>query len=341
MKIITIGDPHFKINNIREIQDFTEKFFCYLESIIKPDLIVVLGDILHNHERVNIQVMNRAQEFIKKLSEISLTYIIVGNHDMANPSVFLTKDHWMNAMKDWDNIVIVDKPIIFNIKGYIFTFIPYVLPGLFSKALDQLDEEIWKNSSTIFCHQEFQGSKMGAIVSETGDKWPSDYPFICSGHIHENQIIGENIYYPGSALQHSFSTRSPCISLLEYTKFTTTPTITEKDLKLNKKIIITKNFDDFNFKEFQIECAKKPPNISIRLNLSGTNSQLKSFTKNNYHKVMGIHNVNYIKLKNIDDVLFDTVSHDSNKTFIDTLHDEIRKSPNSIILLNLLNNLSN
>ena len=45
---------------------------------------------------------------------------------------------------------------------------------------------------------------MGAILSEDGDEWNYEYPFVVSGHIHDFQKVGENIYYPGSPLQHSF-----------------------------------------------------------------------------------------------------------------------------------------
>ena len=65
MKVIAIGDPHFKVKNIPKVEIFIEK----LLSLIKkenPDFIVVLGDLLHNHERIHSLVLNKAYEFIEK-----------------------------------------------------------------------------------------------------------------------------------------------------------------------------------------------------------------------------------------------------------------------------------
>ena len=37
--------------------------------------------------------------------------LLVGNHDYINNQQFLTNNHWMNAMKDWNNVTIIDKVI--------------------------------------------------------------------------------------------------------------------------------------------------------------------------------------------------------------------------------------
>ncbi len=62
----------------------------------------------------------------------------------------------------------------------------------------------WKKASLIFAHQEFEGAKMGAIISESGDKWPLDAPLIVSGHIHDHQQPQPNIQYTGTPIQHAF-----------------------------------------------------------------------------------------------------------------------------------------
>ena len=52
VKILTIGDPHFKIDNIPEV----DMFLCRLEASAKetrPDYIICLGDLLHTHERLH------------------------------------------------------------------------------------------------------------------------------------------------------------------------------------------------------------------------------------------------------------------------------------------------
>lgn len=196
-RILFIGDPHIKPDNSDEIDillNEIERVF-YLK---KYDAIVIGGDVMHYHERLFTQALNKALDFIRRLSSLAFTYILVGNHDAVNNSIFLTDQHWMNALKTWDNVKIVD--IVVEEDNVILC--PYVPPGRFIEALST--NEKWKNATIIFAHQEFKGCKMGAILSEDGDEWKYDYPPIVSGHIHDFQKVGENIYYPGSPLQHSF-----------------------------------------------------------------------------------------------------------------------------------------
>ena len=42
------------------------------------------------------------------MSNITKTIVIVGNHDLINNQQFLTQNHWMNAMKDWENVRVID-----------------------------------------------------------------------------------------------------------------------------------------------------------------------------------------------------------------------------------------
>ena len=211
MKVRTlfIGDPHFKINNFREIDIFINQIrLCIIDN--KPDLIVVSGDILHTHERLHTLVLNKAYEFIKLLSRNCMTYILVGNHDYISNTQFLTTNHWMNAMKDWNNVVIVDKVTQLTIETSHFIFVPYVFPGRFQEALDTISIDMGK-VTCIFAHQEFKGCKLGALLSEIGDVWDPKKCLIISGHIHTKHWCQTNIYYPGSPLQHSYGDSSDCI----------------------------------------------------------------------------------------------------------------------------------
>ena len=187
MKVIAIGDPHFKVKNIPKVEIFIEKLLVLIQNE-NPDFIVVLGDLLHNHERIHSLVLNKAYEFIEKLRNEAFTYILVGNHDLINNQQFQTENHWMNGMKEWDNVKIIDRAFTRNHGNHKFVFCPYVPVGRFNESLETLDEN-WQDACCIFAHQEFDGCKMGAVISEHGDKWSTDLPFVISGHIHSNQKL--------------------------------------------------------------------------------------------------------------------------------------------------------
>ena len=276
--ILFIGDPHFMVGNIPEVELFIERIIKLAEEK-KPDLICIGGDLLHTHERLHTLPLNKAYELVDNMRKISKTYVLVGNHDYIQNQQFLTDNHWMNGMKEWGNTIIVDKVVYDTINGMLFTFVPYVPPGRFQEALSSINEDIWRNSRCIFAHQEFFGCKMGAIVSVEGDKWPLDYPEIISGHIHSKQKPQKNIYYSGSAMQHAFgeSTKN-IIPYIVFEKEQKDYKLEEIDLELPRKKIVymdVENVDEYVLPETQDK---------IKITVSGGYDQFKALKKTKKYK---------------------------------------------------------
>jgi DNA repair exonuclease SbcCD nuclease subunit len=209
MKILAIGDQHFKLDNISQVEIFLQKLKRHL-SIKKYDIIVSGGDLLDTHERLHTQCLNKAVEYFKILSSSTKTFVLVGNHDMINPSQFLTDNHWLNAIKEWDknmfDITIVDKPLIYSNENYKVALSPYVPDGMFCKALDTLEN--WKSCDLIFGHQTMNGVKMGSILSTNVEEWEDENPVMVSFHVHDMQKVKDNLFYTGSCMQHSFGESS-------------------------------------------------------------------------------------------------------------------------------------
>ena len=137
ISVLVIGDPHFKVGNVQESEEMVKKLI-ELAKEKKPTFIVCLGDILHRHETIHVSPLMRAEEMIRLLSEISPTFLIIGNHDRPNNSNYLTNEHPFNAMKKWNNTYIVDKVVDTTIKNKRFLFVPYVPPGKFMDALNTI-----------------------------------------------------------------------------------------------------------------------------------------------------------------------------------------------------------
>ena len=276
INILIIGDPHFKVENIKDVELFIDK----IEKLAvekNPELIVILGDILHDHERLHTIPLNKAYDFINRMRNIAKTYVIVGNHDQINHLVFLTDNHWMNALKEWNNVIIADKVVYETINDEKIIFVPYVEPGRFEEALNTINDE-WKDASCIFAHQEFYGCKMGAIVSEIGDKWDLKNPNIISGHIHSNQKIQENIYYTGSAMQNAFGESEKNIIAyihLENKNYT----LEEIDLEMPRKKIVYMDVE-------KVDNYIVPENTqdTIKVSVSGEYDEFKTFKKTKKYK---------------------------------------------------------
>lgn len=204
--ILAIGDLHFKTAEIHETLELKEFILDYIKNN-SIDIVVLLGDILHDHEKLNSMVLNYASDFINDLKDIVETFVLVGNHDMYNNQVFLQPYHWMNNLKDTLNLTIVDKVVRRVSDSSNLVFCPYVPNGRFEEALDTKSN--WKCANVIFAHQEIKGCKMGPFISTDGDEWSSDYPLLISGHIHDYQEF-DNVLYPGSARSVGFGHTSSC-----------------------------------------------------------------------------------------------------------------------------------
>jgi len=273
--VLCIGDPHIQVSNIPETDLLLDRLIK-LATEKQPDLIIVLGDVLHTHERLHTLALNKAYEMINKLRLITKTYVLVGNHDMINNQVFLNENHWLSGMKEWDKTVIADKVLTETIKGEKFVFIPYVPPGRFQEALCTIGNE-WKDASCIFAHQEFAGCKMGAIISIEGDKWPLTYPNVVSGHIHSRQIPQENIYYTGSAMQHAFGESEK--NIIAYLRFENGKYEREEiDLQLPRKKIVYMDVEDID--NYVVPTTED----TLKVTVSGNYDQFKALKKTKKYK---------------------------------------------------------
>lgn len=277
VKILFIGDPHFQINNLNEVDLFIEQI-TQLSIEKKPDLIVIAGDLLHTHERLHTTVLNKAYNLVHKLRAITQTYILVGNHDYISNTQFLTQNHWMNSMKEWHNVTVADSVKSLVIDGMKFVFVPYVYPGRFVEALDTIGED-WKDSQCIFAHQEFEGCKMGAITSLEGDKWSSTLPPVVSGHIHSKQTLVNNVFYPGTPMQHAFGeSETNIIAFLNFETHGEKYILEELKMKLPKKKILYIDISDLS------KYNKPDTEDKVRLTVSGTYEQFKAAKKTSTYK---------------------------------------------------------
>lgn len=199
----------------------------------------------------------------------------------CNNQQFLSENHWMNAMKEWDNVVIVDKIHTETVNNELYMFSPYVYTGRFIEALNTYNTtpDIWKSARCIIAHQEIRGCKMGAIISEHGDEWLLEYPPLICGHIHSNQHPQENVYYPGSAMQHAFGeSEKNIIAITTFKPKERDYQLQEIDLGLPRKRIVYVSTDNIS--------TYTPPNTDdkLKLTISGDTEEFKTFKRTDKYK---------------------------------------------------------
>jgi DNA repair exonuclease SbcCD nuclease subunit len=280
LKCLVIGDLHFQTSNLDEADIFTKRVIKIV-SKYKPDFVVILGDLLHTHEIIRTMPYILVCKLVEQLSHLCHVYVLIGNHDYINNSQFLSTNHVFGPLKRWPNVSIVDQPILKKIRNLTFIFCPYVPTGRFIEALDTLvsDSDSWDLADCIFAHQSFAGAKSNGIELK-GDYWDQDYPPIISGHIHESQTVGDNIFYPGSALADRYDESDKRLWLVQF-GHDDPPYFTYKkiNLMLKPKKTIEINVDDVE--KFDTGILQKS---YIRLMITGSNEKIIVFKKKPIYK---------------------------------------------------------
>ena len=122
VRIAHISDTH--IRNLKFHKQYRVAFEDLYRQLrdLKPDYIVHCGDIAHRKTDISPELVDMITQFMKNLSEIAPTHVILGNHDgnlrndsrqdavspivaaMENPNVFLHKDS--GEQEIGDNVVL-------------------------------------------------------------------------------------------------------------------------------------------------------------------------------------------------------------------------------------------
>jgi UDP-2,3-diacylglucosamine pyrophosphatase LpxH len=213
------------------------------ENATKFQHIVVMGDVLDKHEKINTSHQNEAIDWFMELVECITgdVFVLVGNHDMINNhQVCNERGHWMYGIKGiHPRLHIVDKPVVM----YNCVFCPYIPPGTFHRTVcEYIDTNALIDVHGYFAHQEFLNASMESFISVDGDRveWLQDGQWIVSGHIHTSQWIKNTsgipkVYYTGSSLQQSMGDTAPkTIALCTFPSHP--PMVQPIDLRVSRRI---------------------------------------------------------------------------------------------------------
>ena len=88
---LVIGDPHFQVTNAEIASELIEKVNLLVDQM-NPTFVVILGDLLHTHEKIHVEPLRLATELILSLSQKTKVFLIIGNHDYClakNTSVMM------------------------------------------------------------------------------------------------------------------------------------------------------------------------------------------------------------------------------------------------------------
>lgn len=282
---LAIGDPHFKDDNGEITDEMTYKISKYIsDNLDDIDAVVVLGDILHRHEKINLHPFHRAMNFLQSIRDSlknKYLYILIGNHDRSNNRVFMTDEHVFNPLKYWKNTLVVDKAVIHEpLEDFKVLLLPYVPPGRFKEAYETVisEKDLEKEIKIVFAHQEFYGAKMNTITSNEGDPWETTKPLCVSGHIHDYDMLKSNMIYVGTPIQHGYSDHGKkTVSLFRYYDDDTFKE-SRIDLKIKGRITLKTTVEDYPNLEVSTD------KYYVKIKVSGTKTSLNKLKNSKLYK---------------------------------------------------------
>lgn len=276
---LCIGDLHFCKRNYIYIDKIIQQIVIAANKL-KPNFVIIMGDILDNHEKSNVYIYKKAIELIDKLiNDKHYVVLIIGNHDRPNNTDFMTNTHFFLPLKKWENVLIIDETTDFRIDNHRIICVPYVPPGRFNEALNNINDIDTDPPTVIFCHQEFYGVNLGPIKSTKGDKWDESKPLIISGHIHNYHWLQKNILYCGSPYQIKHNDSDDKTILLLNFDNDNYLSLTRFSLNLPIKRDYYINIEDFNDNILD-KLIKYQTNDDIRLIFTGDINVIKHHQKN-------------------------------------------------------------
>lgn len=284
MSILCIGDMHYKRDN-QMTTDIAEKNILHTINIRNPTFVIIMGDTLNDHGKAWLSCYHRACKFFDAIIATGKhLYVLIGNHERENQHIYLTDEHFFYAYKGKPGITIVDRCMIDDIpyrkfgvdSDQIFKMclMPYVPADKILQSLTDCNINPL-SVSAFFGHIDIGGSKTHKLAEMSGKKnwdfWPSNYPPMYSGHVHDEEDVTSNFKYLGCPYQQSFSeTHTKGIFIINLLS----PIFTLEKISLNTPRKIKYVLHYLQMEHFVIESG-----VDVKFDITGPKSQAREFMK--------------------------------------------------------------
>lgn len=216
--IISISDVH--VRNFKRMEEtgvFLEELVEYCRKFVNEHSsdevrIVIAGDLFDQKINVSNESVTYVSWMLRRLNEITKTYVICGNHDyLMNNATRMCSLTPIFTMSNFDNCIYLDKELGYMSGIYEDENIAFCLFSTF-EDFNRPEIDIYKSNNpdkTLvgLIHADINGANTD--TGHTTDKGLeashfSGLDFVIAGHIHKRQEIkkkGIKIVYCGSMIQ--------------------------------------------------------------------------------------------------------------------------------------------
>lgn len=200
--MLIIGDIHFdapvryQVGGYNLYFEDVKKTLEYVLSEVtrEKELVVFLGDYFEKKDKIQNKVKNGLLKVLKKfIKEKGLEYwFVVGNHDIG-----VDNELSIEMLKGYGRVF--SKSKVVKTKEYDVQVVPWNNVGVDIEAVD-----------VVLGHFRVDGAEMGVVLDRgEGCYKISEFEdmFVCDGHYHKYQKLGDRVYCVGSLVQVDWGDR--------------------------------------------------------------------------------------------------------------------------------------
>jgi DNA repair exonuclease SbcCD nuclease subunit len=206
MRVIITSDIHFGVPGKLQHSIWAAKVIREYAAKNDIGVVLVLGDMFHDRQSLNIQVLSESFDFFDELDkDYDQEWVVFpGNHDM-----FLKNSWKVNSVRPLSRLLtIVEEIKCINIGGQKFWIVPFVhYEAAFMQAIRAIEVQA-SPDDILLTHIGVRGASLNecfllknwSVVDFSETKFKRVY----TGHFHCYQHVGKNTWYPGSPIPFRF-----------------------------------------------------------------------------------------------------------------------------------------
>jgi len=180
--------------------------YCNINNI---DNIIVLGDLYHNRQSIDIDINHKVFKFFEHtFKDYKQNWIVFpGNHDM-----FLRYSWKINSLYPLKKyMTVIEDVSILKIDNTNFWIVPFITyEKTYMKVINTIikHEKFNHNQDYLLTHIGVRSATMNTcfLIKDWSIVSFENLPFkkVFTGHFHSQQQIGKNVFYPGSPIPFKF-----------------------------------------------------------------------------------------------------------------------------------------
>ncbi len=219
MRLLLTSDSQAERSNLDLCEQSLEELLAAAAKY-RPDAIIHGGDAKDSYSPVDVLVVNFWVRAIKKITSAGYPfYINLGNHDRISQSQ--ETRNWFPVLRAAGAIA-TTKPSVKKIGDGHVAFLPFTANKQqeheWADTLARETNKLGGFRALVF-HCEVAGAKMGVTAANgitPEDLRCKNYEVCLGGHLHEHQLVEENVWYIGSPFCQDWSEANQTKGLVLY-----------------------------------------------------------------------------------------------------------------------------